>query len=147
MVTAKKKQRPKTDLPPVEIVAYPRGEDTVYIEWFKVPEAFRRRGVGRPTYAQWERSLPRPFKTIRLHAADPGSGPSDEFWSALGFNYRWSRDEIDDAVAEGADERELEQEMEKRRTLFTRALRKPAPKKSRRQLDAEIAAVLSKRSH
>jgi hypothetical protein len=43
------------------------------------------------------------------------------FWGALGFNFRWSEDEIAEAQEEGVDVSDMEQEMEKRRTLHAKA--------------------------
>jgi GNAT superfamily N-acetyltransferase len=103
---------------PVSITAHPLGPNTAYIEWFAVPKGHRGKGVGTQAYEEWERALPPGITTIRLHAADSGEGPSGPFWESLGFEYRWDEDEIDDAVAEGADRIELEQEMVKSRTLF-----------------------------
>ena len=93
-------KKPATAKLPVEIlVSYPREKGTVYLEWFSVAEPHRRRGVGRQAYEQWERALPRTIKTVRLHAADVvgfeqlAAGSSSAFWEALGFNYRWGREE------------------------------------------------------
>ena len=91
------------------------GASQAYIEWFEVPQALRGRGLGTRAYVAWERSLPAKVKTIRLHAADAGDGASDQFWERLGFAYRWTQDDLDGAVAAGADGAELAQEMVKTR--------------------------------
>ena len=62
----------------------PKG-DTVYIEWFHVPESDRRRGIGTSAYKKWERSLPKHVKIIQLHSANE----SDPFWESLGFGWRY----------------------------------------------------------
>lgn len=100
---------------PVVINAHRIGSDTMYIEWFAVDKARRGKGVGRKAYDTWERKLPRAIKQIRLHAADSGEGPSTGFWESLGFDRRWSEAEIDEAVEEGANRYELEQELTKKR--------------------------------
>lgn len=80
----------KNDIGTVAINAHLVGPDKIYIEWFHVPRELRRRGLGTAAYKRWEKSLPKAVKYITLHAADAGTGPSNDFWISLGFRYRWA---------------------------------------------------------
>jgi ribosomal protein S18 acetylase RimI-like enzyme len=97
----------------VEITWHRVGTSAAYIAWFAVPAGARRRGLGERAYAQWERELPKAVTTVRLHAADSGDGPSSGFWERVGFSFRWNEDDVESAVAAGANRIEVEQEMEK----------------------------------
>lgn len=83
----------------VVINAHRTNDDTIYIEWFEVPEALRGQGLGTAAYEKFEKSLPKKIKYIRLHAADSGSGPSDPFWEAMGFGYRYDFEDEPDATS------------------------------------------------
>lgn len=58
----------------------------------RVPPDKRRQGIGRQYYAKWEAELPKSVKLVRLMAADTGSGKSNGFWEAMGFDYVYDGD-------------------------------------------------------
>ena len=60
------------------------GPNTVYLEWFSAPK-----GTGRFAYEEWESSLPKKVKYVRLHAADTGHGSTEGFWDKMGFDWRY----------------------------------------------------------
>lgn len=72
-----------------------RSGDTIWIDMMEVPEGQRRKGVGANVYQQWEASLPPDIKLVRLMAADTGSGKSNGFWEAMGFDYQYDGDDLD----------------------------------------------------
>ncbi len=72
-------------------------KNMVELTMFSIPKEERRRGVGRSTYESWEASLPLSVKVIRLFAADTdGNGNSDCFWERMGFDWRYTADDISD---------------------------------------------------
>jgi len=73
--------------------------DTVVIDMMHVPDAMRGTGVGRSTYETWEAALPKSVHLVRAWAADTGSGKSNGFWEAMGFDYQYvptADSEVDD---------------------------------------------------
>ena len=75
-----------TEKPELKIDAHRQGS-TVWINYFEIPQGFRRKGLGRKAYMDFEAKLPSDITTIRLHASDMGDGPSDRFWDQMGFDY------------------------------------------------------------
>ena len=73
------------DVPYID--AHMSGKEVVWIDMMRVPPEQRRRGIGRNHYAEWEAELPKSVKLVRLMAADTGSGKSNGFWEAMGFDY------------------------------------------------------------
>jgi hypothetical protein len=74
---------------------------SAWIDNFTVPSGKRRQGLGRAAYERWEAALPPQVKAVRLYAADTGSGRSNDFWDALGFEYDVTGDDLsleDDAA-------------------------------------------------
>lgn len=59
------------------------GDAHATVDFLKVPEGMRRRGVGTRTYLLWERALPLGMR-IELHCLDEAHA----FWSSLGFSGR-----------------------------------------------------------
>lgn len=57
-----------------------------------VPRDQRGKGAGRRFYNAWETRLPEAVRLVRIMAADTGTGPSDGFWKAMGFEYTYDGD-------------------------------------------------------
>lgn len=74
-------------IPSVTITAHDYGKNSVYLEWISVPAQHRKQGLGSAAYLAWETNLPVKYKYVYLHAADSGSGQTDSFWEALGFQH------------------------------------------------------------
>lgn len=66
--------------------------DVVWIDMFFVPPEMRRLGIGRRHYEEWEAGLPKTVTLVRLMAADTGSGSSEGFWEAMGFDHVYDGD-------------------------------------------------------
>jgi hypothetical protein len=95
----------------LEVRAHPRSADTMYLEWFALPRELRGKGLGRRAYKLWEKTVPKEFKLIQLHAADSGSGPTDAFWERMGFQWRF---DFGEPVYSASDPRyEASHEMQK----------------------------------
>jgi hypothetical protein len=69
------------------------GKDTIVIDMFEVPPNQRHKGVGTQFYKNWEKSLPKHIKYVKVFAADTGEGNSDAFWDKLGFDYMYDGEE------------------------------------------------------
>jgi ribosomal protein S18 acetylase RimI-like enzyme len=72
------------------IHAHMSGEHAVWIDMMSVPSNQRGKGVGRRYYEKWESELPKTVALVLLVPADTGSGsgPSNGFWEAMGYEYR-----------------------------------------------------------
>lgn len=78
-----------------DVVAHRSGPDAIWIDWFAIPRERRGRGDGRRLYEAFEASLPDEIKLIFAFAADTdGSGNSDGFWTAMGFEYRYDGEDL-----------------------------------------------------
>lgn len=80
---------------PEPYIAAHRSGDIIWIDMMSVPVSDRGKGIGRQYYMKWEQELPQDVKIVRLMAADTGSGLSNGFWEAMGFEYQYSGDDLD----------------------------------------------------
>ena len=77
------------------VVAHRSGGGVVWIDWLAIPADKRGQGLGRALYERFEASLPADIEMIMIFAADTdGSGNSDGFWSAMGFEYRYDGEDL-----------------------------------------------------
>jgi hypothetical protein len=79
------------------------GPELVWIDMMSVPEP--RQGVGQKYYKRWQARLPKTVRLIRLMAVDTGGGqgPSHRFWEAMGFDYTYDGDALEDRSNELRD--------------------------------------------
>jgi GNAT superfamily N-acetyltransferase len=61
---------------------------------FHIPKVSRKQGLGRRAYEEWEASLPKEIKLVRLFAADYDNGNSDGFWEAMGFDWNYTGENL-----------------------------------------------------
>jgi len=61
--------------------------DTMWLDLIEVPKSQQRKGLGRKEYEEWEGSLPKNIKLVKLMAADMGDGNSQGFWERMGFDF------------------------------------------------------------
>lgn len=69
--------------------------NVAWIDMFYVPRSQRRQGMGYKMYQEWETSLPKNIKLIRLFSSDTGGGQSSEFWLKLGFDFQYDGENLD----------------------------------------------------
>ena len=82
--------------PDVKVEAHLKSPTVLEIVNFSVPKEKRGHGYGTKAYAAYEKSLPRQIRAIELLAADTGSGNTDNFWLAQGFDYKYQSEEEGD---------------------------------------------------
>lgn len=66
-------------------LAYHVQGDVLWVDMLELPPERRHGGAGRLLWQHFEESLPSHLQTIRLMAADTGSGASEGFWERMGF--------------------------------------------------------------
>lgn len=66
--------------------------DIMWLDMMRVTPEKRGSGIGRKYYRQWELQLPKNVELVRLMAADTGSGLSNGFWEAMGYEYVYDGD-------------------------------------------------------
>lgn len=77
----------------VKLDAHPSG-DILWIDWFYLPPEMRRQGKAEKIYFDFEASIPKKFKIIRLFAANSeGEKRSHHFWEKVGFDYTYEGSE------------------------------------------------------
>lgn len=66
---------------------YHRQGDSLWIDMFALRPEDRGKGGGRTAWQEFESSIPKDIKVIRLFAGDTGSGLSVGFWEKMGFEF------------------------------------------------------------
>ena len=71
-------------------------DDIVELEMIFIAKENRNKGEGTKLYLEWEKSLPKEIKYVKLFAADTGSGNSHPFWEKLGYEFKYTGDSLED---------------------------------------------------
>lgn len=74
-------------------------EETIEIEMIFIAKENRNNGEGTKLYLEWEKSLPKEIKCVKLFAADTGSGNSYPFWERLGYEFKYTGDSLEDITS------------------------------------------------